>query len=61
MWIDVDGISTDKISSDKTKIDLRLKILDYDYLVIDRLVDRLNLKFKEALVSSETLRIKKVW
>jgi hypothetical protein len=36
----------------KTKINLKLKVLDYDYLIIDRFIERLKLKFKDLLFSS---------
>ena len=49
MWIDVDWISTSKISNRKTQINLKLKVLDYDYLIIDRFLDRVKLKFDESL------------
>lgn len=59
MWIDVDAINTFKIWSTKTKVVLKLKIMDYDYLIIDRFVERLKLKFKDLLFSSIVWRIKK--
>jgi hypothetical protein len=37
---------------EKTKVDLKLKIIDYDYLMIERFVERLKIKFKEVLLSS---------
>ncbi len=59
MGIDVDWISTEKISHKKTRIDLKLKILDYDYLIIDRFIERLELKFKKLLFSSHVWWLKK--
>ena len=47
MWIDVDEINTAKVWNKKTKINLKLIILDYDYLIIDRFIDRVKLKFKD--------------
>ncbi len=59
MWIDIDAINTFKVSSRKTKVDLKLKILSYDYLIIDRFVERLKLKFKDLLVSSVIWNVEK--
>lgn len=59
MWIDVDAINTSKMWSDKTKVLLKLKILDYDYLIIDRFVERLKMKFKDLLSSAIIWRIEK--
>jgi hypothetical protein len=36
---------------------LKLKILDYDYLLIDRFIERLEFKFKDLLISSNILKI----
>ncbi len=59
MWIDVDAINTSKVSLLQTKIDLKLKILDYDFLIIDRFIERLKLKFKDLLFSETILKTKK--
>jgi (p)ppGpp synthase/HD superfamily hydrolase len=52
MWIDVDSINTTNMWKRKTKIELKLKVLDYDYLIIDRFIERLKLNFKTKLFSS---------
>jgi GTP pyrophosphokinase len=57
MWIDIDEIKTNKISKFESKINLRLKILDYDYLIIDRFIERLEFKFKSLLISSKIWKI----
>ena len=59
MWIDVDSISTNKIWNNKTMVHLELKIIDYDYLIIDRFIDRVKLKFKDLLSSSDIWKVKK--
>ena len=59
MWIDVDAISTVNMWRMKTKINLKLKVLDYDYLIIDRFIERLKLKFKDLLFSSTIWKIEK--
>jgi hypothetical protein len=43
MNIDIDEIKSEKISNKITKINLKLIILDYEYLIIDRLIDRLKI------------------
>lgn len=59
MWIDVDTISTINLWDKKTKIDLKLRVLDYDYLLIDRFIERLKLKFGKLLYSAEMWTIAK--
>ncbi|MDD2871398.1 MAG: RelA/SpoT family protein [Candidatus Gracilibacteria bacterium] len=59
MGIDVDAINTTKISTEKTRVDLKLKIMDYDYMMIERFVDRLSIKFQDTLVSSKIGNTKK--
>lgn len=51
MWIDVDAVNTNKIEKNKTIVYLKLKIMEYDYMIIDRLLDRLKIKFKDILLS----------
>ncbi len=60
MWIDVDSINTSKIWNTKTKIDLDLRILDYDYLIIDRFLERVKIHFKKVLHEYTLWNIKKV-
>ncbi len=60
MWIDVDNINTSKINENMTKIYIDLKILDYDYLLIDRFLDRIKLHFKYSLHDYNIWKIKKV-
>jgi hypothetical protein len=59
MNIDVDEISTKKLSGNNVEIYLQLIILDYDYLMIDRLLDRLKLNFKDLLVDFTLKKIGK--
>ena len=60
MWIDIDSINTKNIWREKTKIDLKLKVLDYDYLIIDRFIDRLKLQFDDLLFTAIIWKIKKI-
>ena len=53
MWIDVDAINTLKIWNEKTKVNLKLKIMDYDYLIIERFLERLKIRFNENLLSNK--------
>lgn len=41
MEINIDEIHTQKISSTETLVTLGLEILDYDYLIIDRFIERI--------------------
>lgn len=41
MEINIDEIHTQKLSSSETLVTLGLEILDYDYLVIDRFIERI--------------------
>jgi len=59
MNIDVDEISTRKLSGNNVEIYLQLIILDYDYLVIDRLLERLKLNFKDILIDFTLKKIGK--
>jgi (p)ppGpp synthase/HD superfamily hydrolase len=60
MLIEVDSLHSRKIWNLQTEIILDLKILDYDYLIIDRFIDRIKLKLKELYISSEVLWVKKI-
>lgn len=59
MWIEIDSINSKKTWYSQLEINLELKILDYDYLIIDRLIDRIKLKLKDLLVTIEVLKIRK--
>ena len=41
MEINIDEIHTQKLSPSETLVTLGLEILDYDYLVIDRFIERI--------------------
>jgi hypothetical protein len=43
MEINIDEINTNKIDYRTTEINLKLEVLDYDYLIIDRLIERIKL------------------
>ena len=49
MWMNVDWINTKKIWNLQTEINLELIISDYDYLLIDRFVERVKLEFWDKL------------
>lgn len=57
MWINIDSISTRKIWNTKMEISLWLMILDYDYLIIDRFLERIKLHFKWLLIESYIWKI----
>lgn len=51
MDINIDEFNVVKISKYKRNILLTLEIPDYDYLVIDRLIERIKMKLKDDLIS----------
>ncbi|MDD3646313.1 MAG: RelA/SpoT family protein [Candidatus Gracilibacteria bacterium] len=53
MGINVDSINTNKIGNLQTQINLGLSVLDYDYLIVDRFMDRIKIQFKDKLISGE--------
>lgn len=59
MNIDIDEIKSEKISSDTHIIRLKLIILDYEYLIVDRLIDRLKIWFNEELIDFEIEKMQK--
>lgn len=59
MWIDVDFINTEKIGNSQRKIILWLKIFDYEYMIIDRLLERLKLKMWKNLLNSFIIWVNK--
>lgn len=60
MWINIEWISSRKIWNMQTEIYLELVVPDYDYLIIDRFIDRMQLKLKDMLLSSDIVWIKKI-
>lgn len=59
MWINVEWINTKKIWNSQTEILLELSIFDYDYLLIDRFIERVKIYFKEKLLNLELWKIDK--
>ncbi|NDK08508.1 RelA/SpoT family protein [Candidatus Gracilibacteria bacterium] len=51
MGINIEEINSKKLEFNKHEIKLKLEIPDYDYLIVDRLVERVRLKFGQNLVS----------
>ena len=50
MWINIDQINTKKESISKSRVCLDLEILDYDYLIINRLIERLKFSLDKTLL-----------
>jgi GTP pyrophosphokinase len=55
MWINIEWIHTKKLTKNKTQINLNLELMDYDYLLIDRLIDRLCIRFDKGLYEIKIL------
>ena len=51
MKIDVDSINTEKIWNSQRKLILWLKIFDYEYMIIDRLLDRIRMKLWDRILN----------
>jgi len=43
MGINLDEISTKKVSKTKTEVYLDLEIMDHDYLIVDRFIERMKI------------------
>lgn len=57
MWINIDQIYTKKEGFSRTRIFLDLEINDYDYLIVNRLIDRINLALDEKLIECKVDKI----
>ena len=49
MNINIDEIHSEKITNKVTKIFLKIVVFDYDYLIIDRMIERVKIHFKNNL------------
>ena len=58
MKIEVDEIKSEKIWNYKIVISLKLLVSDYEYLMIDRFIDRLKINFSEDLIEYNIEKIK---
>lgn len=58
MNINIEEIHQTKSNSWNKTIEIIVEILDYDYLLIDRLVDRISFKLWDNLIKKEILKIK---
>lgn len=57
MWMDIDWINTRKIWNLQSDISLELRILDYDYLLIDRFIERVKICFLDILIDYSVWKI----
>ncbi len=55
MWMNIEEIHSRKTESNETEVILIMKILEYDYLLVDRLIERFQLQLDENLIS-KTIR-----
>ncbi len=53
MGINIDEIHSEKLWPKETKITLAIEILDYDYLIVERLMERLKLSLWDILLEHE--------
>ncbi|ATU04869.1 hypothetical protein BKN14_00215 [Candidatus Gracilibacteria bacterium HOT-871] len=59
MKIDVDSINTEKIGNSQRKLIFGLKIFDYEYMIIDRLLDRIRMKLGDRILNYFILGVTK--
>ena len=59
MWMNIDWINTSKIWNSQTEINLELTIQDYDYLLIDRFIERVKMQLWKKLYEFNVWNIKK--
>lgn len=52
MWINIEEISSKKIEYNKILVVLKLELLDHDYMVVDRLLERVKFNLWDKLYSS---------
>ncbi|NUJ97541.1 bifunctional (p)ppGpp synthetase/guanosine-3',5'-bis(diphosphate) 3'-pyrophosphohydrolase [Candidatus Gracilibacteria bacterium] len=57
MHINVEQISSKKEAEEKTLLSFILEIPDYDYLIVERLIERIKFHFGEMLLDSQVLKI----
>jgi len=57
MNIDILSIASTRINLEKTQVSLRLELQDYDYLIIDRFMDRVQFRMHDLLESAKLGRI----
>lgn len=53
MNINIYDVNSKRIWYNQSNIIVKLEILDYDYMIIDRLLERVDFNFKDNLISSE--------
>ena len=58
MMINIEEIHQNKIDNGHMKIELVIRVSDYDYLLVDRLVERIALKLWKNLLWKRVLEIK---
>lgn len=59
MWMNIDGINTKKIWNSQVELSMQLVIQDYDYLLVDRFIERVKLQLSDNLCNSEIWKITK--
>ncbi len=57
MWLNVEQVNSKRLEFNKHEIKLKVEVPDYDYLLVDRLVERIKIKFWSNLISSSIEKI----
>lgn len=59
MNIEVDEISSEKVWLNNVKLTLKIIVLDYEYLIVDRLIERLKIHFWDDFIETKILKMEK--
>ncbi len=57
MWINLDEIYTKKVWKTETEVHLDLEIMDHDYLIVDRFIERIKINMWTDLISHKVEKI----
>ncbi len=58
MWMNIEEIHSQKLPSGEVEVILLMRILEYDYLLVDRLIERIHLQLEEDLISKTVRSMK---
>lgn len=58
MEINIDELHSKKIAANQTMLEMSLEILDYNYLIVDRFIERIRFLLGDALISHKIQQIK---
>jgi hypothetical protein len=53
MWMNIEAINTKEFWKTKREIKLKLSVKDYNYLLVDRFVERAKIELEDVFISCE--------